>query len=195
MKRMGFTQISAIGGLAWFGLLSAGCERSSHNEGMVRVVVVADAPGDGFAVPDAIREADRPMLEAELVPDAVRVTGATETIEYHAEVASRLPEGAAFAWSASIVDDRGTLITNVGSGEGPIGSAETKSTGPLLANLQDGFYALRIMVAAHSLNWEDVAEGVQYLRVKNQKMREMTPTDWYQASRASLAVKMREEGK
>ena len=126
---------------------------------------------------------------AELVPDAVFIDGPSERIEYHAEISANVSTDVTYAFTARVIDDLGNVVAEVAKGEGDLrskGVAAVAATPAFTATLADGFYILSVRVAIVSSDLEDSYEAVQFLRVRDQKMREMTATDWYQASRGSL---------
>ena len=160
----------------------------SGNDPMVRTRIVEKAVPSAISPTGTVVEGSEKLFEVQLVPDAVQAVLDTEVIEYHADISSNVSGSGAYAWSASLADDRGNVVSSLGAGDGKLEKGGVASTSALVAHLPDGFYVLRVLAAFHSANWEDAAEGVQFLRVKGTKMREMSAADWYRSSRATLAT-------
>jgi hypothetical protein len=127
-------------------------------------------------------------LGVELLPDAVNSKGAKEMLEYHAVLSSTLGEDASVAWTALVADDDGNVVATLQTGESKVGPRSEVSTPPLVLDLKDGHYALRVRALIHTETFEQPAEGVQYLVVGGEKMREVSYDEWRNASAASLAV-------
>lgn len=134
------------------------------------------------------------MVQIEIVPDAVNAAAGKETIQYHAEVQSRLSKNGTMAWTAELVDDVGAIVQSLSTGQGNIGAKSLAKTPGMKANVADGFYALHVRAAVHTADWDDVSEGVQYLAVVSGKMREISFEDWYAQSRAGLAIRTSTNG-
>lgn len=158
-----------------------------------RVPIAREAkptPAPSAGVMDQLGEKAR--FRVELFPDAVLVDGKSETIEYHAEIISDYDARGTFAWTATLVDDRGIVVREIASGGGEVASGEAAATEGLApTRLPDGFFSLHVRAALVTDDSEDAFEAVQFLRVKGGQMREMSATDWYQASQATLATEVK----
>ena len=129
-----------------------------------------------------------PAFTAEIVPDAVVTTKGIETIEYHAELTSLVERQGAVAWSASIFDDRGILVQDLGKGQQSVAPKGTVVTPGLSAALPDGYYVLHVRAALSGTDTDEVSEARQYLAVSHGSMKEMSYDDWSQVSRDTIAV-------
>jgi hypothetical protein len=162
--------------------------RAHYGESATARIPIARAPKASLPVNLEHHGGASPRFTAELVPDAVLVSAGREAIEYHAELASLLEEDGATAWTATVVDDVGNVVSTVGSGQDALKARATLVTPGLVASLADGYYSLRIHAALSAHGTEEVAQTIQYLSVSHGKVREMSFSDWHNASRDGLAV-------
>lgn len=189
MKLISMLALSLLATGAWTGY-------SVHREdGPIRIPVVRDVKPAAAPVAPDVMDANgvEPNISAEIIPDAVIVDGKSERLEYHAELASNLDADAAYAWSAVAIDDLGRVVTDIASGEGTIAAHGTAATSSFVVDLPEGFYLLRVRVGAVASELEDATLAVQFLSVSNGVMREMSATDWYRTSRATLMTRDGEE--
>jgi hypothetical protein len=129
------------------------------------------------------------LATIDLVPDAVVSSGASERIEYHAEISVLRGTNVGVAWESDVVDDRGAVVvSNLARGTARSQNGDVVVGSPIAANLTNGFYAVRAK-AAVSADGEPVmvVEHAQYIQVSNGKWAELTDVEWANSSRARLA--------
>jgi hypothetical protein len=131
-----------------------------------------------------------PDLAVELVPDAVVKEGKKERIEYHAEFTSHLEKPGALAWTATIVDDLGTSIITLGTGQHPIALKGALASATLAPKLADGDYLLRVRaaVATNDPSVAATAEAMQPFSIKNGVMSELSVDEWHLNTRMNQAI-------
>jgi hypothetical protein len=131
----------------------------------------------------------RRLVSVDLYPDAVVTRAGRESVDYHAEVTNNRDTTIGLAWQVDVVDDHGKLVhPKVEVGSAKARAEELKTTRSFLADLSDGFYAIRVRVAATAANEpSDVVETNQYVQVVGGKWTELTDMEWRRFSRATLA--------
>jgi hypothetical protein len=161
--------------------LSARAESSGERWPIARATSTTDGVPENTDGP-------HPNIEAAIVPDAVNVKDGRESIEYHAQLTSRLTKAGNVAWTICVTDDEGKVVTKLATGVRSIDARGEIDTAPFSVNLPDGYYALRVRAAIHTKDWDDATEAVQHVAIARGKMRELSHADWFAYSRASIAV-------
>jgi hypothetical protein len=128
------------------------------------------------------------LARIEIVPDAVVEQGGRERVEYHSEIIIERGDTVGVAWQADVVDDRGAqVIAQLDAGSFTGRAGNTALTRPLVANLADGFYAMRIRVAVTADEEATVLEAVQHVEIDRGRWIELTDEEWFVRSRATEA--------
>jgi hypothetical protein len=129
------------------------------------------------------------LAQIEIVPDAFVEEGGRERVEYHSEITVQRGDGVGLAWNADVVDDRGaTVVARLDAGAVGGRAGQVAFTGPLIARLADGFYALRVRVAVTAADEPaTVIEAVQRVAVESGRWIELTDEQWFERSRANEA--------
>jgi len=129
------------------------------------------------------------LAHIELVPDAVVKQAGREQVEYHSEIVVHRGKNVGVAWKADVIDDRGGVVVpslDVGAFKGKGGDVAMSRA--LRADLQDGFYALRVR-AGVTADGEvpDVVQSVQHIQVKDGRWTELSDSEWGSRSREAQA--------
>jgi hypothetical protein len=125
----------------------------------------------------------------ELIPDAVLSRDGRESVEYHAEVSVVRGRRVGVAWEFEVVNDIGTVLhTGITNGRSRVAAGSLVFTEPVNVELADGFYALRAHVAVAVDDEPTITlESSQHVEVAQGKWVELTPSEWYDRSRAGIA--------
>lgn len=171
--------------------------------GIAALAVAAARPSDRVPVlrpPRAEVPASRAahgleyLAEVELVPDAVVRAGATEAIEYHAEITTKGEVPVGVAWSVRLFTDRGKLVATQSEGSNAGLPGAVVNTSSFCPRVADGFYELRAEVAtAASDRPGGTVRAIQHLRVHGGKMFEITDAEWFEKSDAQVVELVPEE--
>lgn len=151
--------------------------------GTARPVARTQAPGDLCAGGlDAV-------AQIEIVPDRVVEQGGRQRVEYHSEIAIERGDSVGVAWTADVIDDRGAqVVAQLDAGTFAGRGGNIALTGPLVANLADGFYTIRVRAAITATDEPDtVLEADQHVEVAAGRWNELADDEWLERSRASQA--------
>jgi len=154
----------------------------------------ARSSGARTALPDALCNGGlEGVARIALVPDVLVSEGGRERVEYHGEVAIDRGTSVGVAWQADVVDDRGVRIAQLDTGSFAGRAGNTALSRPLVANLADGFYALRVRAAIDAADEAaTVIEAVQHVEIDQGRWIELTDAEWATRSRATEAVTLAE---
>jgi hypothetical protein len=177
-------KMGAVGVLITIAIVALTTKSEPERVSIARFIPAWDPPHP-FAGPS-------PRFTAELIPDAVITEAGQQSIEYHAELTSLVDSSGSVAWSATVVDDVGHLVQDLGKGQELAGAKGTVTTPALRPRLADGYFFLRVRAAIAGAELDEVADATQYLVVKNGVTSEMSYDDWSKVSRDTLAVLMPE---
>lgn len=130
-----------------------------------------------------------PIAKIHLLPDAVVTQSGRQWVEYHGEVRIHRGTNVGVAWDADVLNDRGQIVmSKLISGSARSNAGETVSTKAIVAQLNDGFYAVRVRAAITSAtDPSDVIESVQHVQVSKGQWKELTDIQWRERSRATIA--------
>jgi hypothetical protein len=158
-----------------------------------RITPIARGPARTAARPHGPGELCAGGLDAiariEIVPDRVVEQGGRQRVEYHSEIAIDRGEGVGVAWTADVIDDRGAqVVAQLDAGTFAGRGGNLALTGPLVANLADGFYTIRVRAALTATDEPDtVLEAAQHVEVAAGRWNELADDEWFARSRASQA--------
>jgi hypothetical protein len=129
------------------------------------------------------------LARIEVVPEAVVRQAGRERVEYHSEIALHRGKKVGVAWKADVINDRGVVVVpnvDVGAFKGKSGDVAVSKT--LRADLNDGFYSLRVRAAVTAEGEvPDVLESAQHLEVKGGRWTELTDSEWTERSNEAQA--------
>jgi hypothetical protein len=184
--------LPALGLLTISAFAITGVVVSSVRDVRIPIERASEAPGDvrNESLSHGLTHGLEWPADIELFPDALLVsTEGRESVEYHAEISVVRGANVGVSWTADIIDDRGNIIHSaLTKGAERAAKGSVKVTGPIRAELKDGFYAVRVQAAiAPEDEATTIMESIQYVEVTKGKWRELTDIEWYELSRASIA--------
>jgi hypothetical protein len=146
--------------------------------------------------PSAVHPGLEWPAQIELIPDALIISPeGRESVEYHAELTVARGKSVGIAWDGEVLDDRGNVVLSglaKGQERGSEGSVHV--TAPILVDLADGFYALRVRAAiVPDDEPSTIMESIQYVELAQGKWIELTMYEWYERSRAGIAFPVEKE--
>jgi len=130
---------------------------------------------------------DEPLVTVALEPRAIVRGPAGDTLELQLSLTSRSERTSTFRYSYELVDDRGTSLQQPVIS--PLASVAAAGVGAARittrAGLADGFFEVRIMVAAADGASDTLQVAERYFAVRHGAVTPITRDEWFRQSDAS----------